>query len=194
MGRSGRHEGRFKMIIFLGYFFAIAIQLAMMTSGFLTFGAASNGVILNSYAENDGLAAVARVLDGLSLVFAYPLMFQGLKAPMREVLNWILRQRAFRPMRRILERAGLNRNVMITTFFVAVITMTSFLTDFAAFINAIRGAFCASTLVYILPPIMLLMGSLPPVTSVMKRSANIAIIAFGILLTVLGLYRTIGML
>merc|ERR1712183_725892 len=106
-----------------------------------------NGVILNSYAEGDVLAAIARILDGLSLVFAYPLMFQGLKPTMREIVNWILRRPTFKPVRRILERCKVTRNTMITTFFVAFITITSFLTDFAAFINAVRGAFCASTLV-----------------------------------------------
>lgn len=191
---SGRDNGKFKLIVFLGYFFAILIQLAMMISGFLTFGSSSNGVILNSYAENDKLAAVARVLDGLSLVFAYPLMFQGLKAPMREVINFILKRKRFSHIRKFLEKMRVTRNVMITTFFVAVITIISFLTDFAAFINAIRGAFCASTLVYILPPLMYLLGPHPAVKGVVAKSGNIGLLAFGGLLTVLGLYRTILML
>ena len=50
-----------------------------MTWGFLTFGAASQGLILNNYATSDPLAFIARLGIGCSIIFSYPINFIGLR-------------------------------------------------------------------------------------------------------------------
>jgi len=51
----------------------------MRSAGFLTFGSASSGFILNNYATADALAVVARVGIFSSVTFSYPLLFFGLR-------------------------------------------------------------------------------------------------------------------
>ena len=43
--------------------------------GFLTFGSASSGLILNNYSGKDALMSLSRVSVALSIVFLYPLVF-----------------------------------------------------------------------------------------------------------------------
>mmetsp|Transcript_22356 Transcript_22356/g.55404 ORF Transcript_22356/g.55404 Transcript_22356/m.55404 type:complete len:162 (+) Transcript_22356:187-672(+) len=45
--------------------------------GFLTFGGASNGLVLNNYASGDVLMGLSRIAVAISLVFSYPLAFTG---------------------------------------------------------------------------------------------------------------------
>ena len=52
---------------------------AIMAGGFLTFGSASQGLILNNYATADPLAFLARLGICASIIFSYPLIFVGLR-------------------------------------------------------------------------------------------------------------------
>lgn len=52
---------------------------SMMSFGFLTFGSATTGYILNNYASTDGLATAARVAILLSITLGYPLTFVSLR-------------------------------------------------------------------------------------------------------------------
>ena len=52
---------------------------AVMAGGYLTFGGASQGLILNSYATSDPLALLARLGICASIIFSYPLNFVGLR-------------------------------------------------------------------------------------------------------------------
>ena len=47
-----------------------------MIAGFLTFGGAADGYILNNYATTDSLAQLARLAIGGSIVTTYPLLHQ----------------------------------------------------------------------------------------------------------------------
>ena len=58
---------------------AAVVMGAVMAGGFLTFGSASQGLILNSYATSDPLAFVARLGIAASIIFSYPLNFVGLR-------------------------------------------------------------------------------------------------------------------
>ena len=50
-----------------------------MAAGFLTFGGACDGFILNNYAPTDRLAQLARVAIGSQIVFTYPFIHVGLR-------------------------------------------------------------------------------------------------------------------
>eukprot|EP00966_Prymnesium_polylepis_P018486 425816-Prymnesium_polylepis.1 len=47
-----------------------------MVAGYLTFGGASDGYILNNYANSDRFAQAARLAIGGSIVTTYPLLHQ----------------------------------------------------------------------------------------------------------------------
>ena len=52
---------------------------SIMAAGFTTFGAASQGFILNNYATADSLALLARIGISASIIFSFPLNFVGLR-------------------------------------------------------------------------------------------------------------------
>ena len=62
------------------------LSAVVMISGFLTFGGAADGYILNNYATTDKLAQLARLAIGGSIVTTYPLLHQGLRDTVQELL------------------------------------------------------------------------------------------------------------
>ena len=70
---------RFNKVTTLAFGAAIAVFTFMMSTGFLTFGGATAGFVLNNYASNDGLITVARLAIGLSILTGYPFTFFSLR-------------------------------------------------------------------------------------------------------------------
>eukprot|EP00746_Dinoflagellata_sp_MGD_P011326 gnl/MRDRNA2_/MRDRNA2_123712_c0_seq1.p1 gnl/MRDRNA2_/MRDRNA2_123712_c0~~gnl/MRDRNA2_/MRDRNA2_123712_c0_seq1.p1 ORF type:complete len:494 (+),score=37.35 gnl/MRDRNA2_/MRDRNA2_123712_c0_seq1:104-1585(+) len=180
----GRNDAKFRLVSYLGYGLAILLNLVIVSSGFLTFGSSAAGVILNAYAENDPLAGVARILYGVSLIFSWPIQFAGLKPPLRSVLK------RFTTLRKIIKTIHLSRNMMVTCFFMGVITAMALATDRADIVSSIRGVPLACSLAYVFPPLMYLRtrGS---AMNRMERAGNYIFLTFGGVLMVLGLYKNI---
>ena len=76
---KGTTVRKFSGVSLLGFGAAAALFAAMMAFGFLTFGTATAGNVLNNYAASDQLAAYARVAILASMVFGYPLVFVGFR-------------------------------------------------------------------------------------------------------------------
>lgn len=110
--------------------------------GFLTFGGASSGYILNNYANTDLLATVARVAVASSLVFSYPLCFVGFRDGIREM-------RGSKP------GETKNRTKWTVGLLAAVSAASLKLTDLG-FVNSFGGALIGSGIVYIFPALMFL--------------------------------------
>lgn len=62
--------GRFNTVVFSSFGISILLFSAIASLGFLTFGSASNGLILNNYANADGLMSLSRIAVFVSLVFS----------------------------------------------------------------------------------------------------------------------------
>ena len=62
---------RFNLVVGLGFLAAAGVMGAVMAGGFLTFGSASQGLILNSYATSDPLAFLARLGIGMRTAVAH---------------------------------------------------------------------------------------------------------------------------
>ena len=60
---------------------------SIMAAGFSTFGAASQGFILNNYATADSLALLARIGISASIIFSFPLNFVGLREGVLDLLK-----------------------------------------------------------------------------------------------------------
>ena len=86
---------RFGALTAGGFAISAALSAAVMAAGFLTFGGASDGYILNNYAASDRGAQLARLAIGGSIVATYPLLHQGL----RDTLLEALRRRGHAPVR-----------------------------------------------------------------------------------------------
>ena len=63
------------------------VSCVAMAAGFLTFGGNSNGLILNSYAATDKLAVFGRLGIGCSILFGYPLCFNGFRTGLLAALG-----------------------------------------------------------------------------------------------------------
>eukprot|EP00746_Dinoflagellata_sp_MGD_P017760 gnl/MRDRNA2_/MRDRNA2_140971_c0_seq1.p1 gnl/MRDRNA2_/MRDRNA2_140971_c0~~gnl/MRDRNA2_/MRDRNA2_140971_c0_seq1.p1 ORF type:complete len:261 (+),score=40.11 gnl/MRDRNA2_/MRDRNA2_140971_c0_seq1:27-785(+) len=173
---AGSNVAKFGVIVALGFGISTLINIMFLVSGFLTFGKSSAGIILNSYALTDQLAAVARILFSSSLICTYPLLFQGIKP----VLTKMLTQR----FKHIKDGAFLNQ--VLTVLPLALITTVSVIISNAGIANAICGSITGSALIYILPPLMYLKSSLPVSKPQLEKVANIALLAFGSILAVVG--------
>jgi amino acid permease len=68
---------RFNTVVAISFLFSIIIMAGITASGFLTFGSACSGLVLNNYSPKDVLMGASRVAVAISLVFSYPLAFQG---------------------------------------------------------------------------------------------------------------------
>jgi amino acid permease len=70
-------DARFNTVVAASFAVSAACFIVVALSGFLTFGASSDGFILNNYSAFDPLVTASRLSLALSLVFTYPLPFVG---------------------------------------------------------------------------------------------------------------------
>lgn len=84
----GQGLPQYRKAVSLGFGIAAATFLTMMLVGYQLFGKAALPLILNNFPfKEDKLATLARLAIGLSITFAYPLMFAGLKSAMFNLLD-----------------------------------------------------------------------------------------------------------
>ena len=128
----------------VGSSFGIAILLTGLVTalGFLTFGSASNGLVLNNYAASDTLMSISRVAVAVSLVFSYPLAFQGCRDGVLDLLN-------ISPQ----ERNNATLNVTTVGILTLLTVLAATLTD-VSFVLSFGGATLGNLLTYIYPAMM----------------------------------------
>lgn len=78
---------RFNTVVATSFGISVSLSITMAVLGFLTFGSACSGVILNNYSTKDVLMGGSRVAVALSLVFTFPLCFQGFRDGILDVLQ-----------------------------------------------------------------------------------------------------------
>jgi amino acid permease len=69
----------YKTVVATSFCVSMGIMALTTIVGFLTFGGASQGLILNNYATSDFLMTMSRFAVTLSLVCSYPLAFVGIR-------------------------------------------------------------------------------------------------------------------
>ena len=130
--------------ILVGSSFAISIVtfITIAAFGFLTFGSASSGVILNNYSNKDALMSLSRVAVAVSLVFSYPLAFAGCRDGVLDLLKVPAEKRT----------NGLLNKVTLAII-TAVTTMALTLND-VSFVLSFAGATLGNALIYVYPALM----------------------------------------
>lgn len=78
---------KFTKVVAGAFGFAMIIYFWIMCVGYLTFGKASEGLILNNYSEKDSLITAARIAMGFAVTFGFPLGFTGLRDATMSVFN-----------------------------------------------------------------------------------------------------------
>lgn len=70
---------RYHQVVGTSFGISILLMGAITAVGFLTFGSACSGLVLNNYASKDVLIQASRVAVAVALVFSFPLAFQGFR-------------------------------------------------------------------------------------------------------------------
>lgn len=139
---------RFNRLVALGFGSSIVIAGIMAAIGFATFGAHCSGFVLNNYAPSDMWIGFSRLAVTASILFSYPLAFQGLRDGALETLGIPVADS---------DHQTLNRATITLLFFLTVVATQ--LTDVSGLV-ALNGATLGNMLAYIMPAVMY--GSIEP--------------------------------
>jgi len=177
-------DKEFNKVALGGFGLAALVSALMMACGYLTFGGASQGLILNSYAISDPLAFVARLGIIASVLFSYPLLFVGLRT---SVLN-------------LLKLDGNNNSVHIisTLLLLCSVNGLSLVLKDLGLVVAVGGAALGSAVVYTFPALFFIQamrqkkkaleaqGQQLPAGLAREMYGNYGLVALGITLSVIG--------
>ena len=164
---------KFNKVVVGGFGAAALIMGSVMAGGFLTFGGASNGLILNSYATADPLAFIARLGIGLSIIFSYPLNFLGLREGVLSMLG----------MTEEGKKAPVHWGV--TLALMLLMNGTSLFLKDLGLVVALGGAILGSALVYIFPALMAA-GEKSGAVGPLEKKLNYALTGLGVFFAGLG--------
>jgi len=170
---GGSKLGRFNFVVAGGFLMSCVVMGLVMAAGFMTFGKASQGLILNSYATSDPLASLARLGIGLSIIFSYPLNFVGLR---EGILAFVGKT-----------EEGKKNSVHVALTLAIMLLMNGsalFLKDLGLVV-ALGGAVLGSALVYIFPALMAI-GEKAGAMGKAEKLANWALTGLGVFFAVLG--------
>lgn len=110
--------------------------------GFLTFGKACDGLVLNNYAGTDIWMGLSRIAVAVSLVFSYPLAFTGCRDGFLDLAKMPMEKRS----------SGL-LNVVTIAILCVLTYLACSLTD-VSFVLAFGGATLGNLLTYVYPALM----------------------------------------
>lgn len=110
--------------------------------GFLTFGKACDGLVLNNYAGSDIWMGFSRIAVAISLVFSYPLVFTGCRDGVLDLAQIPMDSRT----------PGL-LNIITISLLGVITTLACTLTD-VSFVLAFGGATLGNALTYVYPALM----------------------------------------
>mmetsp|Transcript_47544 Transcript_47544/g.153656 ORF Transcript_47544/g.153656 Transcript_47544/m.153656 type:complete len:477 (-) Transcript_47544:425-1855(-) len=182
--KRGSKLRSFNVAVAGGFALAAALCGSIMSAGFLTFGSASSGFILNNYATADALAVVARVGIFSSVTFSYPLLFFGL----RDGVIGLLRLDG--------AKEGVHR--VATVALLALVNSLACVMKDLGLVTALGGAILGSTIVYTLPALMALATSAKnkadgkaPLLGPLETAFNYALVPLGGALAVIGAAMTL---
>jgi len=135
---------RFSQVIAWSFGSSVLLYSMITALGFLTFGAASNGLILNNYSTQDIIMNFSRVAIGLSVTGSYPLLFDGTRDGLLDLFKVPKEKRT---------------NSLFNKLTFGVLAMTTIvaskLTDLGL-VASVGGATFGTALVFIYPAIMFL--------------------------------------
>ena len=170
-GESTEHRLRsFKSVVTSAFSASGLLLLLVTLAGFATFGAASEPMILNSYATDDPLALLARAGVGICVLCEFPL----LERPFRQTLGELM--------------GAPHATPLTTALSVGLITALAAAGARLDLISALGGASGGSFLIYVAPALMALsVGG-----EIERRPTLRMLVAIGGLLGTLGVFEVVS--
>mmetsp|Transcript_23298 Transcript_23298/g.38520 ORF Transcript_23298/g.38520 Transcript_23298/m.38520 type:complete len:311 (+) Transcript_23298:1-933(+) len=165
---------KFNIITAISFAIIMLVTLVMMAFGFLTFGGASTGLILNNYATADGGATLSRFLMGFAILGSYPICFNTAREAIFELCPSLSKAREL-----------LSRSLL------AALTAAAITISDVSFVVSFVGATLGSCIIYIFPALLFLATSKAQqpdfqFATKLERLACRSMLAIGIILAVLG--------
>ncbi|CAB9530482.1 Putative sodium-coupled neutral amino acid transporter 11 [Seminavis robusta] len=161
------------------------IYFLVMVFGFLTFGKACDGYILNNYSNNDPMATFCRLCVAMALVCTYPIVFVGVRDAFLDLCKI--------PMEK---HTSTNLNI-VSVFLLTIITaIAASITDLGL-VNAVGGGTLGTIVVFVFPAIMFraAVEQQHPDDiddgSLWEVNFAIALMWFGIILGIVGVYMAV---
>jgi amino acid permease len=134
---------RFAKLSIIGFAITVFISALMMCLGFLTFGGASRGMILNNYSTLDSGATLCRLLMGVSLLGSYGFLSNALKNAYYQI---------FHGGKEVSDEVHYHTS----RWLVGSVTALTLLTNDAGFVVSLNGAMLGSALIYMIPSFLFL--------------------------------------
>jgi len=133
---------RLNLVVTSSFAISIGLFCVVASLGFLTFGTASDGLILNNYSNKDTLMSLSRVAVALSIVFSYPLVFVGTREGLLDLANVSAADRT----NKLVDK--------ITVLALAVVTAAALVVSDLSFVLSFAGATLGNALIYVMPALM----------------------------------------
>ncbi|KAL3928798.1 MAG: hypothetical protein SGBAC_012491 [Bacillariaceae sp.] len=133
---------RFNIVTSASFGISIAFYCLVSSLAFLTFGSNCSSMVLNSYSSKDLLLFAGRFAVAVSLVFSYPLLFQGSRDCLLDLVRVPEQKRT----------TGLLN--MLTLGLVSSITYVASQVTDLTFVVSFAGAILGTSLIFIFPTLM----------------------------------------
>lgn len=134
---------RFAKLSTIGFACTAGISALMMILGFLTFGGASKGMILNNYSTLDSGATLCRLLMGVSLLGSYGFLSNAVRNAYYQISY---------KGKEITDAIHYRSSRLL----VGSVTALALLMNDAGFVVSVNGAVLGSSLIYIIPAFLFL--------------------------------------
>jgi len=178
---------RFGKLSIIGFGFTALISAFMMSIGFLTFGGACKGMILNNYSIYDHGATLCRALMAISLLGSYAFLGNAMKKAFYQI---------FYKGQEISDKI----HYRTTRLFVSTLTALALLINDAGFVVSVTGAVLGSALIYMIPSFLFIKQTSRRIASgklvatkrlKIERWFNMGLIGLGTFLALAGAYMSI---
>lgn len=140
---KNKSPARFAKLSTIGFVCTAGISALMMILGFLTFGGASKGMILNNYSTLDSGATICRLLMGVSLLGSYGFLSNAIRNAYYQI--------SYKG-----KEISLDIHYRTSRLLVGSVTALALLMNDAGFVVSVNGAVLGSTLIYIIPAFLFL--------------------------------------
>lgn len=182
-----RSVKRFGILSGTGFVSVMILSAYMMGVGFMTFGGACKGMILNNYSTMDPGATLCRFLMGIALLGSYAFLGNIMKSSFYQL---------------VYKGKNITDNIRLDTTraLVGTISGLALILEDAGFVVSLSGAIFGSAFIYIIPPLLFLKstkrrvdnGSIPLTSTLkMERIWNKLLIVLGAFLATAGASMTI---
>lgn len=187
--RLATHNGRRTAMAVLGLALLMVLYIPTGMSGFMRFGSATNGNVLNNFAASTKIADIARAGVGTAVLSSFPLQH----APARPIL-WGIWRRCRGQL-----RAGQAPGEASTAFifveaaiFVGLSTLIAILAGSRlSAVFQLCGALGGSTVVFTMPGLLWSRLGAGAPSSLTRRLPSVVMVTFGLFILVMGTGITI---